>query len=65
MGGLCSTQEELDFLQKEFIRLDVDKSGTLCGDELEQISTCKHFKNTDWKTIIEICDLNGDGVIDF
>jgi Ca2+-binding EF-hand superfamily protein len=52
---------------KEFIRIDKDKSGTLCKWELEQMTSsklCKQY-DLDWDLIIEECDYNGDGVIDF
>jgi len=67
ISGLCASQEELTQLQKEFIRLDSDKSGTLTKEELEQMSHSKLKKNYNikWEEIIEQCDYNGDGVIDF
>mmetsp|Transcript_38976 Transcript_38976/g.59261 ORF Transcript_38976/g.59261 Transcript_38976/m.59261 type:complete len:153 (+) Transcript_38976:458-916(+) len=54
-------------LQKEFLRLDKDRSGTLNKWELEQMTNSKLAKqyNLDWEDIIEQCDYNGDGVIDF
>ena len=54
-------------MQKEFIRLDQDKSGTLTKPELEQMTSCKITERyvVDWDEIIESCDFNKDGVIDF
>ena len=67
VSGLSATQEELDLLQKEFLRLDKDKNGTLTKWELEQMTHSKLTQkyNVDWDEIIEQCDYNGDGVIDF
>jgi Ca2+-binding EF-hand superfamily protein len=49
------------------LRLDRDKSGTLNRIELEEMTDPKLTKkyNIDWPTIIDCCDYNGDGVIDF
>jgi Ca2+-binding EF-hand superfamily protein len=57
----------LDRLQKEFLRLDKDKNGTLNKWELENMTNSKLLKTfeLDWDTIIEECDYNNDGVIDF
>ena len=60
ISGLNSTKDQLQSLQKEFIRLDVDNSGTLCLDELRKLD---NFAN--WESILQQCDQNGDGVIDF
>ena len=67
MSGLSTTQEELQALQKEFIRIDRDKSGTIDKSELEMMthSSLGKMYNIDWDKIIEECDQNGDGVIDF
>ena len=67
ISGLSSSQEELDRLQKEFLRLDKDKNGTLNKWELENMTNSKLLKTfeLDWDTIIEECDYNNDGVIDF
>lgn len=67
VSGLSVTQDELDNLQKEFIRLDTDKSGTLTKNELEAMTNSKLAKryNLDWDVIIKECDQNKDGVIDF
>lgn len=35
ISGLSATNEELDQLQKEFLRIDIDKSGTLTKDEIQ------------------------------
>ena len=55
ISGLCASQEELDSLQKEFIRLDKDRSGTLTKEELEQMShsKLKTAYEVDWDHIIE------------
>jgi len=67
ISGLSADQEQLEVLQKEFLRLDKDKSGTLNKWELEQMTNSKLSQryNIDWDDIIEECDYNGDGVIDF
>ena len=54
-------------MMKEFIRIDKDKSGTLSKLELETMtnSKLKQKYDLDWDIIIEQCDYNGDGVIDF
>lgn len=67
ISGLSATQEELDTLQREFLRLDKDKNGTLNKYELEQMTSSKLHQryNVDWEEIIRECDFNGDGVIDF
>ena len=67
ISGLSATQEELDILQKEFLRLDKDKNGTLNKWELEQMTSSKLCQkyNIDWDDVIRECDYNNDGVIDF
>jgi len=67
ISGLYASKEELEQIQKEFTRLDYDKSGTLTKWELEQMthSNFKNNYNIDWDEIIESCDYNRDGVIDF
>jgi Ca2+-binding EF-hand superfamily protein len=54
-------------LQKEFLRIDKDKSGTIDKHELETMthSSLNKMYNIDWDKIIDDCDQNGDGVIDF
>ena len=54
-------------MQKEFIRLDKDKNGTLTKSELEEMTNKKITSRyqIDWEKIIESCDFNRDGVIDF
>jgi len=49
------------------LRLDKDKNGTLCKQELEEMTSSRLTKNfdMDWDQIIEECDFNNDGVIDF
>lgn len=44
VSGLSATQEELDVLMKEFLRIDKDKSGTLCKWELEEMTSSKLCK---------------------
>jgi len=51
--------------------LDKDKTGSLKLEDLKRISCSelgekyKNLSNLDWEQIIEGCDLNNDGVIDF
>jgi Ca2+-binding EF-hand superfamily protein len=54
-------------LQKEFVRIDKDNSGTLTKWELEEMTSSKLSRggNVDWQEIIAECDTNHDGVIDF
>ena len=61
------SHKELAILQKEFLRLDEDKNGTLSIDELKNMTSSKWLQkyDIDWKTVLETCDYNGDGVIDF
>jgi Ca2+-binding EF-hand superfamily protein len=50
VSGLSASQEELETLQKEFMRLDKDKNGTLNRDELQEM-TSRKLHNTyeiDW-----------------
>lgn len=67
LSGLSASQEELETLQREFVRIDKDRNGTLSKWELEQMvhSKIQNKYNIDWDEIIEQCDYNGDGVIDF
>lgn len=71
VSGLSATKEELEELQREFLRLDKDNSGTLNIEELQKITESefgKQFKNMtteDWRLVIKSCDMNGNGVIDF
>lgn len=71
VAGLSASTEELEELQKEFLRLDKDKTGTLKLEDLKKITESelgkkyKKFNNEDWDTIFKGVDLNGDGVIDF
>jgi calcium-dependent protein kinase len=51
-------------LQKEFIRINKDKSGSINKHELETM-THSDLKNNDWGKIIAECDHSGTGVIDF
>lgn len=54
-------------IQKEFLRLDTDKSGTLTRNELETMTSnsLSDTYNLNWDVIMDECDYNGDGVIDF
>ncbi len=47
--------------------MDRDKSGTIDKQELEEMTHASLNKmyNIDWGKIIDECDDNGDGVIDF
>jgi Ca2+-binding EF-hand superfamily protein len=47
-------------MQKEFVRLDKDKSGTLNKWELEKMTHSKLIKSydLDWDEIICACDYN-------
>lgn len=67
ISGLSASEEQLGQLQKEFIRLDRDKSGTLTKEELEDMTSTKLADRyeLDWDLIIDECDTNRDGVIDF
>ena len=62
---------ELEQMQKEFLRLDKNKTGTLKLEDLKKITDSelgkqyKQFSSEDWDTILKGVDLNGDGVIDF
>ena len=58
-------------LQEEFIRLDRDNTGVLTLEDIKRISESEFGKQyskknkVDWQQIIEECDLDGDGQIDF
>lgn len=58
-------------MQKEFLRLDIQKTGTLRLQDIKKITESElgkkysKFNNSDWFDILQGCDLNGDGVIDF
>lgn len=58
-------------MQKEFLRLDKNKTGTLKIEDIKKIAESDHgkmyskFDNDDWDQILKGVDLNGDGVIDF
>ena len=53
------------------MRLDKGNRGTLCLDDIKNITESefgKKYKNMtcqDWEQVIQECDMNGDGVIDF
>ena len=67
IAGLQASEEQLSMIQKEFIRLDRDKSGTLTKEELEEMTNSRlgSMYDLNWESILEECDYNGDGVIDF
>ena len=71
VAGLCASKEELGELQKEFLRLDKDKTGTLKLEDLKQELLAKfpekyeNVTDLEWLQILGVCDLNNDGVIDF
>jgi calcium-dependent protein kinase len=58
-------------MQKEFLRLDINKTGTLKIEDIKKISDSdmgkmySKFSEGDWDEILRGVDLNGDGVIDF
>ena len=58
-------------MQKEFLRLDKNKTGTLKIEDLKKIAESdvgkmySKFKEEDWVNILKGCDLNDDGAIDF
>jgi Ca2+-binding EF-hand superfamily protein len=68
---LSSSKEEIEQLQKEFLRLDKDKTGSLKLEDLKRISLSglgeryKNLSHDEWEEILKGCDLNNDGVIDF
>lgn len=70
-SGLCVSPEEMQHLQEEFIRLDADKNGTLSHEDIRRIAVSEFGKKyaaknqIDWDCIIEECDVDGDGEIDF
>ena len=59
--------DELKKIQKEFNVIDKDRSGTITREEVIVLldSDLPFAKDMDPEMIIEICDANGDGVIDF
>ena len=68
-SGFSASKKEMHELQQEFLRLDKNHTGTLTVKELQKITeTDEKYKNLekkDWEHIVQECDLNGDGVIDF
>lgn len=58
-------------MQKEFLRLDKNKTGTLKIEDIKKIAESdagkmySKFTEEDWNEILKGCDLNDDGVIDF
>ena len=71
VAGLSASPDELEQMQKEFLRLDKNRTGTLKLEDLKKITDSElgkkyqKFNNEDWETILKGVDLNGDGVIDF
>ena len=71
VSGLCVSPEELAQLQEEFIRLDADNKGTLSRDDIRRISESEFGRKyaakrkIDWEEVIDECDIDGDGEIDF
>ena len=65
IGELSTSKREIEKLQKEFLKLDTDKSGTLSRDELNIIYKASGGGEQDWDTVFKQIDLNGDGVISF
>ena len=55
VSGLSSSKEEIEQLQKEFLRLDKDKTGSLKLEDLKRISLSelgdkyKNLSNLDWE----------------
>ena len=70
-SGLSASQQEIEELQRVFLLLDKDNSGTLNVDELQNITQTEFGKQfigmtkNDWEEVIKSCDMNGNGVIDF
>ena len=67
IAGLSASEDQLGEIQREFLRLDRDRSGTLSREELEEMTHSKLAEsyNLNWDVIMDECDYNGDGVIDF
>lgn len=68
MSGLSATQEEIQTLQKEFIRLDLDKDGKIGVKDLVQMVDTKvaAMYNTNWDKLVKEIGEGGDGkTIDF
>ena len=55
VSGLSSSKEEIEQLQKEFLRLDKDKTGCLKLEDLKRISLnelgekYKNISNQEWE----------------
>lgn len=49
------------------MRLDVDRNGTLSSEEISQMVITKELKKfkVNWENLLQDCDTNGDGEIDF
>lgn len=71
VAGLSASKEELEQMQQEFLRLDVNKTGTLTLADLKKITESElgrkyaNLEHDHWQEIFQECDLNNDGVIDF
>lgn len=67
IAGLSVSEDQLADIQEEFLRLDVDKCGSITKDHLAQM-TSKRLSETydlDWEQIIESCTTTRNGTIDF
>lgn len=71
VSGLSASKQEIEEIQREFLRLDKGNRGTLSLDDIKNITESefgKKYQNMtcqDWEQVIQECDMNGDGVIDF
>lgn len=55
VSGLTATQDELQTLQREFLRMDKNKTGTLAKHDLETMThaSLKNQYDIDWDKIID------------
>ena len=70
VSNLSTTDDELQALQREFIRIDIDKNGSIGKKELTQMVSGNLSKqyNIDWDAIISDIEEGGTlnkGQIDF
>jgi len=67
LSGFKVSLGEMKHLQHEFNTIDKDRSGTITKDEIMGLANADlpYMQDLDWQTIIQLCDANGDGVIDF
>jgi len=66
--GLKTSSQDLEELNKMFLKLDVDQNGTLDKDELKQgmnelVGTFE-MEHTNWDEFFKAIDTDGNGVID-